>query len=444
VQCSADLATYRTTTRLPPFSRQHCSLSPVYSVAFSQRMRSCCLLVQTTAATALLLRHSSNPCVFARSSWASRATSSSPSSSSLTLFGLATRRAASTGGTVSSAAANKATLSSTARAVSRRMMASASSSTKSTAEKSAACPTNNNNSSINRKATKHLWVLRHGQATHNPRAEAAKDAGCTHDEFLELMRQDDSLDSDLTELGCRQAQDVYERHVAPDLDYWKSQIELVVSSPLSRAIRTADLAVPPSLFESDSSGGEDGAQPRRRRRRVVREEFREINGWLLNAKRKTKTHLSDAFPHWDFDELEHDDDVHWTPTLEDVAACADRGYRGLRWLLDRPERRTFLVAHGGILRFVMSEHPRVAVRDERRLSCGGTAATSKSGGDDDNGGGEGRQPQRPPTARFRNCELRRYRLEYDEDEDDHSVNEQRRIVLTEVDLFDETDDAGVN
>jgi broad specificity phosphatase PhoE len=50
-------------------------------------------------------------------------------------------------------------------------------------------------------ATKDLYLLRHGQATHNPRAEAARAGGCSFDDFLELMRQDDSLDSELTALG---------------------------------------------------------------------------------------------------------------------------------------------------------------------------------------------------------------------------------------------------
>ena len=36
---------------------------------------------------------------------------------------------------------------------------------------------------------KTLWIIRHGQAMHNPRAEAAKEAGCTYEEFLDLMRR---------------------------------------------------------------------------------------------------------------------------------------------------------------------------------------------------------------------------------------------------------------
>lgn len=84
---------------------------------------------------------------------------------------------------------------------------------------------------------KQLWIVQHGQAMHNPRAEKAKEAGCSHDEFLELMRQDDAMDADLTELGLKQATSVGQN--------W-SQLQLVVSSPLSRALQTADLVAPPA------------------------------------------------------------------------------------------------------------------------------------------------------------------------------------------------------
>ena len=84
---------------------------------------------------------------------------------------------------------------------------------------------------------KDLMILRHGQATHNPRAEAAKAAGCSFDTFFDLMRQDDSLDSPLTDLGRQQAAAVCAQHHASLLQ----PAELVVSSPLSRALETADL-----------------------------------------------------------------------------------------------------------------------------------------------------------------------------------------------------------
>ena len=69
--------------------------------------------------------------------------------------------------------------------------------------------------------SKILYIVRHGQALHNPRAEAAKAAGCSMDEFFELMRQDDALDADLTELGRQQARACHQKHFqhAPSTDH---------------------------------------------------------------------------------------------------------------------------------------------------------------------------------------------------------------------------------
>jgi broad specificity phosphatase PhoE len=224
---------------------------------------------------------------------------------------------------------------------------------------------------------KHLWIIRHGQAVHNPRAESAKAAGCSHQEFLELMRQDDALDADLTDLGEKQANSARFN--------WDG-LQLVVSSPLSRAIRTADLVVPPS----------DGIK------RVVVEDFREINGWLLNAKRQSVRDLKAKFPDWDFGELIHEADVLWTSELESQMDCAERGYRGFHWLWQRPEERILLAGHGGILRFTMQYHSHVKVSDQRSNGING----------------------RKSDARFGNCEVRKYLLEVEDD-----PNTERPIIL---------------
>jgi hypothetical protein len=42
---------------------------------------------------------------------------------------------------------------------------------------------------------KRVMIIRHGQAQHNPRAEAAREAGCSFDEFLRLMELDDAHDA---------------------------------------------------------------------------------------------------------------------------------------------------------------------------------------------------------------------------------------------------------
>ena len=52
---------------------------------------------------------------------------------------------------------------------------------------------------------KRVLILRHGQAMHNPRAEAAREDGCDFDTFLNLMKEDDQFDASLTQLGVKQA-----------------------------------------------------------------------------------------------------------------------------------------------------------------------------------------------------------------------------------------------
>ena len=56
-----------------------------------------------------------------------------------------------------------------------------------------------------------LHLLRHGQASHNVRAEPLRAAGCTFAAFLEQMRLDDELDAKLTERGERDARELGRR-----------------------------------------------------------------------------------------------------------------------------------------------------------------------------------------------------------------------------------------
>jgi broad specificity phosphatase PhoE len=228
---------------------------------------------------------------------------------------------------------------------------------------------------------KTLYILRHGQAMHNPRAEEARANGCSKDEFLELMRQDDCFDAPLTDLGREQATAVR----LPECP------TLVVASPLSRALATADLALCSSNTAEQVS------------KYICYEEFREINGWLLNAKRRPRHELQIAFPHWDFSDLS-DHDMLWDTALESEQACGERGYQGLRRLMsERSEESILLVVHGGLLSFTMN-HPQVDVRDHRVRF----------------------KQDRSCRDRFSNCELRKYTLEV--------RKENCNIVLTEVDM----------
>lgn len=268
-----------------------------------------------------------------------------------------------------------------------------------TTTKKATSPTKHNN--------KELIIVRHGQAQHNPRAEVAKAKGCSMEEFIALMREDDVLDAVLTEDGRLQAQ------AARLSSEWAASIQLVVSSSLSRALETADHVHPPLSVSSTS-----WPLPKHNVRRVSHEHFREVSGDLLNCKRRTKSELAASFPHWDLTELVDEEDALWTPIMEDLGAAAERGYLGLKWLMeDCPEEKILLVSHGGILRYTMNDHPLVRLRDGRSQPHTG----------------------KPVEARFDNCEMRRYRLSWDEDEDDKKDNDEagdkvrRPIVLTQID-----------
>merc|ERR1711865_1074167 len=198
--------------------------------------------------------------------------------------------------------------------------------------------------------SKIVRFVRHGQAMHTPRAEPARHAGCSYEEFLRLMTEDDHFDSPLTAL---------ERAA---LTTCSSTLQLIVASPLSRALDTAQL-----IFGSPAGA-----------RKVCIEQFREINGLLLNAKRKPRDELRPLYPEWDFECLTGNDDTLWKPeALEETGDCAERGYQGLRHVWAQEETEVAIVGHGGMWSFLFNQHEQVLV-DE------------------------------PLKARFANCELRSF------------------------------------
>lgn len=251
---------------------------------------------------------------------------------------------------------------------------------------------------------KQLYIIRHGQALHNPRAEAARHAGCSYNEFLELMKQDDVLDAPLTQQGKKEA-----LSITPI-----SNVDLVVSSPLSRALETADL-----LFNNKQHP----------KRRICVEEFREINGLLLNAKRRRVGELQEQFPLWDFSQLTQQEDLLWTSELESQQACSERGYRGFCWLMHRPEESIVLVTHGGLLRFSMTQHSNIKLVDGRLLQQE-----------------QETEERRPVSKRFGNCEVRRYQMSWDDEQVESSssngdINAKPTIKLTEVDFNTEAEES---
>ena len=188
-----------------------------------------------------------------------------------------------------------------------------------------------------------VHFLRHGQATHNVRAEPLRAAGCTFEAFLAQMRADDEFDSNLTEKGIAQAKAVAESAHASAV---ARRVQWVVSSPHSRAVDTAETVLP-------GCGSV----------RMLREEWREISGDLINAKRLPRSALEAKYGGggWDCQTgVPTEEDQLWTEELEDSLDCATRAYYGLRFLFERtpPEVAEVAVAgHGGIFHMAMNLHP---------------------------------------------------------------------------------------
>lgn len=194
-----------------------------------------------------------------------------------------------------------------------------------------------------------VHFVRHGQATHNVRAEVRREEGCSHAEFIAAMQADDELDAELTDIGREQAR------AAAVTASWTARkdaatsIQLVVCSPLSRAIETAGL-----VFREEAARGIPF---------VSNELLREWNGLMLNARRRPRAELMARFPSVDFSQIPEDEEA-WTPTLEPASEVAQRGLRFLDWLAQRPEWEVAVVAHGGIYSSLFTH---ASVRDESKL-----------------------------------------------------------------------------
>mmetsp|Transcript_23377 Transcript_23377/g.61389 ORF Transcript_23377/g.61389 Transcript_23377/m.61389 type:complete len:236 (-) Transcript_23377:247-954(-) len=193
-----------------------------------------------------------------------------------------------------------------------------------------------------------VHFLRHGQATHNVRAEPLRAAGCSFDAFLEQMRIDDEVDSELTQRGREQAAEVAATPLAAavrDSQCW------VVSSPHVRAIDTADVVL------GKGSGGV----------RVLREEWREISGYLDNARRRSRPEIAARYAdgRWDTSQIPSEDEL-WTLELEEKLPCATRAHAGLMWLWENVEGDSVAVAaHGGIFSYMTAGlHPLITAAPE--------------------------------------------------------------------------------
>ena len=116
--------------------------------------------------------------------------------------------------------------------------------------------------------------------------------------------------------------------------------------------------------------------------------------------RRPRAELAAKFPLCDFAPslLPTEEDTLWTEELEAPEATAERGYRFLRWLAQRPETDIAVVAHGGLFHYLLNSlRPRVVASEAARQrfhntelrslsmewadGAGGDAAPSEQGGE---------------------------------------------------------------
>lgn len=109
--------------------------------------------------------------------------------------------------------------------------------------------------------------------------------------------------------------------------------DVVVVSPLTRAIETATLTFPTGPFPF-----------------VATELARERIAAHECDHRSTRSQLAAAHPYIDLSQIAHDEDLEWLdkediPDEYDSTACKQRGIDLLAWLWRRSERRIAVVSH---------------------------------------------------------------------------------------------------
>ena len=263
------------------------------------------------------------------------------------------------------------------------------------------------------------------------------------------MKLDDAFDAALTPLGEAQAAGVRAQHRET-----LAAVELIVSSPLSRAVRTAAIAMGTEtrpIGADDESVGSVPFMLTRAMRRQLRdagldddeirhitageahallaerqtsptppplqqlpppppppprfvaiESLRERNGLLLNGSRRTRSELAALHPFCDFTYLEDEGDVSWSAeALESAAGARARALESVRWIMEQPETTVLCAAHGGIFSALFAA-PAGAEEEGESGAFGG-----EEGGD---AAVERVHIDAALFERFGNCELRSVRV----------------------------------
>lgn len=190
--------------------------------------------------------------------------------------------------------------------------------------------------------TKIVHFQRHGQGYHNLLGDVLRDAGIRPDIFssdpaINPWIRPEIVDSPLTELGKRQCEG--QRASASLLNP-----EVVVVSPLLRAVQTAKLSF--ADYDCDSSNNGNSAVPW-----IAHEGCREELGYLVCNKRRQLSEIRSDFPELQYPPEMAEEDNLWNPSaFESETAKGNRIYGFLvDFLAERPEQNLAVVCHSAWL-----------------------------------------------------------------------------------------------
>ncbi|XP_057867490.2 phosphoglycerate mutase-like protein 1 isoform X1 [Cryptomeria japonica] len=230
---------------------------------------------------------------------------------------------------------------------------------------------------------KTLHMVRHAQGYHNVRGDKGRTVLLPHELF----------DASLTPLGWQQVRAFYDRTklaqaskceckfdmlssvLGSKVDILRKQVaiigiasrvELVVTSPLTRAMQTAvgvfgggdyndSDSSPPLMVAGAGKSDRAAISSSKCPPFLTMELCREHMGPHSCEQRKSISECQTLFPAIDFSLVETDEDVLWKPNTRekeyDIAAC---GVAFLNWLLTRMEKEIVVVSHKGFLKHTMA------------------------------------------------------------------------------------------
>ncbi|CAB9529608.1 mutase-like protein [Seminavis robusta] len=181
-----------------------------------------------------------------------------------------------------------------------------------------------------------VHFVRHGQGFHNLIASLFSCQGKEWEPYSQTRDNpyimQEILDAPLTQKGRQQA-----CLLQPKIKELKTKPQLVVLSPLCRALQTGVIAFEELLVAADVPF-------------LAHEMVREQSSVHCCDKRRPISRQAKEFPQVDFSRIESDEDVIFKyDKPESIAEVGERAYKFLQWLSERPEKHVGVSSHSAWL-----------------------------------------------------------------------------------------------